>query len=75
MHGGGERAIYIKSKANRQKQNNNQQRETPDGNVVLVSRVHETECNRSDRKYSEHAHVSAGRGNLGRQRDGAEVDK
>ncbi len=33
--------------------NNNQERDTPDGNVVLVSRVHETECNRSDNKHSE----------------------
>ncbi len=49
----GKVTLIIKSKANRQKQNNNQERDTPDGNVVLVSRVHETECNRSDRKHSE----------------------
>ncbi len=69
--------LFIKSKANRQKQNNNQERDTPDGNVVLVSRVHETECNRSNYKHcdNKHAHVSAGRSNLGRQRDGAEVHK
>ncbi len=45
--------LFIKSKANRQKQNNNQERDTPDGNVVLVSRVHETECNRSNYKHSD----------------------
>ncbi len=49
----GKVTLIIKSKANREKQNNNQERDTPDGNVVLVSRVHETECNRSDRKHSE----------------------
>ncbi len=32
--------FFINSKANRQKQNNNQKRDTPDGNVVLVSRAH-----------------------------------
>ncbi len=32
--------LIIKSKANRQKQNSNQKRDTPDGNVVLVSRAH-----------------------------------
>ncbi len=53
----GKLLLFIKSKANRLKQNNNQQRDTPDGNVVLVSRVHETECNRSDRKYSEHTYM------------------
>ncbi len=67
----GKLLLFIKSKANRQKQTNNQQRNTPDGNVVLVSRVHKTECNWSDRKYSEHAYmhmwvrvevISAGRG-------------
>ncbi len=67
----GKLLLFIKSKANRQKQTNNQQRDTPDGNVVLVSRVHKTECNWSDRKYSEHAYmhmwvrvevISAGRG-------------
>ncbi len=36
----GKLIFFIKSKANRQKQNNNQQRDTPDGNVVLVSRAH-----------------------------------
>ncbi len=49
----GKLLYFIKSKANRQKKNNNQERDTPDGNVVLVSRVHETECNRSDNKHSE----------------------
>ncbi len=49
----GKVTLIIKSKANRQKQNNNQKRDTPDGNVVLVSRVHETECKRSDYKHSE----------------------
>ncbi len=33
-------SFFINSKANRQKQNNNQKRDTPDGNVVLVSRAH-----------------------------------
>ncbi len=32
--------LIIKSKANRQKQNSNQKRDTLDGNVVLVSRAH-----------------------------------
>ncbi len=69
--------LFIKSKANRQKQNNNQERDTPDGNVVLVS-----ECKKpnvigqiTNTVIYNHAHVSAGRSNLGRQRDGAEVHK
>ncbi len=36
----GKVTLIIKSKANRQKQNNNQERDTPDSNVVLVSRAH-----------------------------------
>ncbi len=68
-------SFFINSKANRQKQNNNQERDTPDGNVVLVS---ETECNRYNNQHSKlqtHTQVSAGRGNLARQRDGGEVYK
>ncbi len=33
-----------------QKQNNNQEWDNPDGNVVLVSRAHKTECNRYNKK-------------------------
>ncbi len=65
--------LIIKSKANRQKQNNNQKRDTPDGNVVLVSRMHETECNRYNnqhRKLQTHTQVSADKVILATQRDG-----
>ncbi len=71
-------SFFINSKANRQKPNNNQERDTTDGNVVLMSRMHETECNRYNNQHSKlqtHTQVSAGRGNLARQRDGGEVYK
>ncbi len=68
-------SFFINSKANRQKQNNNQKRDTPDGNVVLVSRAHKPNVIGNRKTQWTYIDTQISVGNLARQRDGSEVSK